>query len=384
MQLREAPLRDELYTRLFLFAAAALVLQFGLLWWEGVRGWNNRGGAFGFGFLTAFPAIFLLFGHILRKKIPPFAFLLSGFATMFTLPIAPAASQNFDYPQFGGALMLTIIVAGLLAGKTFVRVWTAACVAIQMANVPSTGPTLHSWMVNALWGLFILTTGWLVNLFSWHVERLDLAARASEEQQRNAIVAERTRFARDIHDTLAQGFTGIMMQLNAAEQRLGASEEARAHIENARRLASDSLEEARRSVSALRSGTLAEGSLIGAIERIGRTLTSDSGAKIETEVEGRPYALPQKYEANLLRIAQEALTNAVRHSEAERIIVRLAYRTGSVMLEIADTGRGMTGEEPSGFGVDGMRERAREIGGEINILSDPGRGTRIIVTVFNV
>jgi signal transduction histidine kinase len=348
-----------------------------------VRGWNNRHGAFGFGFLTVFPALFLLFGHAIRKTVPPFAFLLAGFATTLTLPIAPAALQGFEYPQLGGALMLTILMAGLLAGKTFVRIWTAACIVMLAANVPSTGPTLHSWMVNALWGVFLLATGWLVNLFSWHVERLNLAARASEEQQRDAIVAERTRFARDIHDTLAQGFTGIMMQLNAAEQRLGPADAARIHIENARRLARESLEEARRSVSALRTGTPAQGTLLEAMEQIGRKLTSDSGLKLETGVEGQPYALPEKCEANLLRIAQEALTNSVRHSGAERIVVRLAYLTGSVTLEIEDTGRGMTGAEPSGFGVDGMRERAREIGGEIKILSDPGRGTRILVTIPN-
>jgi signal transduction histidine kinase len=171
------------------------------------------------------------------------------------------------------------------------------------------------------------------------------------------------------------------MQLNAAEQRLqGDSTETHAHIEKARELANASLEEARRSVSALR---IASGSLLDAIEQIARKLTSDSGVRLDTELEGQPYALPERCEANLLRIAQEALTNAVRHSGTERIRVRLEYRTGSVELEVGDSGRGMSGQEPSGFGVDGMRERARQIGGEIKILSDPGRGTRIVVTVPN-
>jgi signal transduction histidine kinase len=376
VQEREAPLRDELYTRLLIFAVALLALQFALLWWEGIRAWGR--GPVGFAFLTAFPAAYLLAAFLNRKHPFRFAGLFTAIVLTVTLPIAPASVQAFPYPQFGGALVLTIVLSGLLVGKTYVRIWTIACVMVQFSD------QTHSWRVNALWALLHVTAGWLVTLFSWHVERLNAAARVAEEQQRNAIVAERTRFARDIHDTLAQGFTGIMMQLNAAEQRLQEdSADARVYIEKARQLASESLEEARRSVSALRIDTLASGSLLGAIEQIGRKLTSDSGVQLEANLEGQPYALPEQCEANLLRIAQEALTNAVRHSGTERINIRLAYRTGSVVLEVGDRGQGMSGREPSGFGVDGMRERARQLGGEIQILSDPGRGTRIVVTVPN-
>jgi signal transduction histidine kinase len=294
------------------------------------------------------------------------------------LPIAPAAKGLYEYPQFGGELVLTILLSGLLMGKSYVRLWTTICIVLQFAAPAS------SWRVTAVWDLVYVASGWLVTQFSWHLERLNLAARAAEEQQRNAIVAERTRFARDIHDTLAQGFTGIMMQLNAAEQRLqGDSADARAHIEKARQLATESLEEARRSVSALRADTHSNGTLLDAMEQIGRKLTSDSGVQLDTKLEGQPYALPEQCEANLLRIAQEAMTNAVRHSGAKRIAVGLAYRTGSVVLEVGDSGRGMSGVEPSGFGVDGMRERARHMNGELQILSDPGRGTRIVVTVPN-
>ncbi|MBZ5634243.1 MAG: sensor histidine kinase [Acidobacteriia bacterium] len=377
---REAPLRNELYTRILIFAVGLLALQFGLLWWAGIREWGHS--PFGFRFLTAFPAGFLLFTALARKRLRPLAFagVFGAIAMILTLPVAPTALPNhvYEYPQYGGALVLTILLSGLLVGKSYVRLWTITCVILQFAAPAS------SWNVNALWGLVHVTAGWLVTLYSSHLQRLFEVSRAAEEQQRNAIVAERTRFARDIHDTLAQGFTGIMMQLNAAEQRLQPdSTEARAHIEKARQLASESLEEARRSVSALRAGALSNGSLLDAMEQIGRKLTSDSGVQLDTKLEGQPYALPEQCEANLLRIAQEALTNAVRHSGTERIGVRLAYRTGSVVLEVGDSGRGMSGAEPSGFGVDGMRERARQIGGEIQILSDPGRGTRIIVTVPN-
>lgn len=221
-------------------------------------------------------------------------------------------------------------------------------------------------------------------LFTKHIDLFFESSRAAEERQRGAIVAERTRFARDMHDTLAQGFTGIMMQLNAAEQRLrDDSDQARRHLEKARQLASDSLEEARRSVSALRDTSLADGTLLGAIEQVGRKVTADSGIQLEAKLEGKPYSLPEQSEAGLLRIAQEAVTNAVRHARASSIKVLLAYRPGAVMLEVSDTGRGMTGHEASGFGIERMRQRAHEIGGGIQILSDPGSGKRVIVTVPN-
>ncbi len=371
---REAPLRNELFSRILVFAVAALALQFGLLRRIGMQEWAH----------SSFPGALLLVAFLTRKRVPAFALgaLFMGFVSTVILPIEPAARGLSAYPQFSGALILTILLSGLLMGKSYVLFWTAICMMAQFAAPRS------SWSANALWDLVYVAAGWLVTLYSSHLQRLFEVSRAAEEQQRNAIVAERTRFARDIHDTLAQGFTGIMMQLNAAEQRLPAdSTDARTHIENARQLANASLEEARRSVSALRAGSLSNGSLLDAMEQIGRKLTSDTGVQLEThletQLEGQPYALPEQCEANLLRIAQEALTNAVRHSGTTRISIRLAYRTGSVVLEVGDSGRGMSGKEPSGFGVDGMRERARQIGGEIQILSDPGRGTRIVVTVPN-
>jgi len=367
---REAPLRNELFSRILFFTVAALALQFGLLWRVGMREWEH----------SVFPGALLLAAFLTRKRVPPFALmtLFGAFVSTVILPIYPAAQGLYEYPQFGGELVLTILLSGLLMGKSYVRFWTILCIIFQFAAPAS---TLGA---NVLWGLVHATAGWLVILYSSHLQRLFEVSRAAEEQQRNAIVAERTRFARDIHDTLAQGFTGIMMQLNAAEQRLqGNSADARAHIEKARQLATESLEDARRSVSALRAGVQSNGGLLDAMEQIGRKLTSDSGVQLDTKLEGQPYALPEQCEANLLRIAQEAMTNAVRHSGAKRIAVGLAYRTGSVVLEVGDSGRGMSGVEPSGFGVDGMRERARLMNGELQILSDPGRGTRIVVTVPN-
>ena len=166
------------------------------------------------------------------SKVKPFAgaaLLVSVvFGTMFTPPIS----------QSRGFIILTILLAGLVVGEFFVGVWTFVCtVAFPMAASTST-----SWQENAGWSAVYIAAGWLVILFSRHLERLLEANLVAEEQQRGAIVEERTRFAREIHDTLAQGFTGVMMQLNAAEQRLHDNSDAREHIEKARELARTSLD----------------------------------------------------------------------------------------------------------------------------------------------
>jgi signal transduction histidine kinase len=376
-----APLRDELFREILIAAAVALFAQGTLLRLGGVP-WTGRGPR-NLVFMTLMPAVWFvptMLCHRAAAKTPRMAagaraFLFVCIVEMVTLP-----TVAFPYAQFGAAVVLSIILAGLFISREYVMVWTSAVCVVQLSQMEYMN---GNWNQYAGWCVVYLTAGWLVTLFAKNMESLFEANRVAEEQQRSAIVAERTRFARDIHDTLAQGLTGIMMQLNAAEQRLAGTPEARTYIEKARQLATDSLEEARRSVSALRAGALGNGSLLDAIAQIGNKLTSDSGVKLETKLEGQPYSLPEAFENNLLRIAQEALTNAVRHAHASSIFVFLAYRTGSVLLEIGDTGRGMSGGEPSGFGVDGMRERARQIGGEIKILSDPGRGTRIMVTVPN-
>jgi signal transduction histidine kinase len=275
-------------------------------------------------------------------------------------------------------MVVTIVLCGLLIGEFFIGVWTLiACVLhIGVADVTDWG-----WQVHVGWCVVYVMTASLVTVFTRNLERLLAAQSDAEAQQRDAIVAERTRFARDIHDTLAQGFTGILMQLNAAEQRLPAGSEALTHIATARDLARDSLEEARRSVGALRAGALTRGTLLGAIEQIAHTLTANSSTQVVAHLEGQPYPLTEQHESALLRIAQEALTNAVRHAGAARITVRLSYQTGSVVLAVHDDGRGLTGREPSGLGIDGMRQRASQIRADIQIVSHPAEGTGIVVTL---
>lgn len=201
-----------------------------------------------------------------------------------------------------------------------------------------------------------------------------------------SILEERNRMAREIHDTLAQAFTGILAQVGAANQVLTDDVEAtEAHLDLIKELARTGLSEARRSVVALRPQLLEEGSLQSALHRL---VTQIRAAANDTtlyyEVKGTAYALPTEVENNLLRIGQEALTNAIRHANADEIRVELVYEHDQFLLRVKDNGQGFgVGSIPSseGFGLLGMSERAERIGAQLTIRSQPGQGTEIVVVV---
>ncbi|NJL20590.1 MAG: PAS domain S-box protein [Leptolyngbyaceae cyanobacterium SM1_3_5] len=201
-----------------------------------------------------------------------------------------------------------------------------------------------------------------------------------------SIIEERNRMAREIHDTLAQAFTGILAQVGAAKQVLTDDAEAtEAHLDLIKELARTGLIEARRSVVALRPQLLEEGSLQSALHRLVAQLrTAALDTTLYDEIEGTAYALPAEVESNLLRIGQEALTNATKHANADEIRVKLIYDRDQVCLRVKDNGQGFGVGCIScskGFGLLGMSERAERIGAQLTIKSQPGQGAEIIVTV---
>ncbi|WP_242045823.1 MULTISPECIES: PAS domain S-box protein [unclassified Calothrix] len=201
-----------------------------------------------------------------------------------------------------------------------------------------------------------------------------------------SILEERNRMAREIHDTLAQAFTGILAQVGAAKQVLTDDVEAtEAHLDLIKELARTGLVEARRSVVALRPQLLEEGSLQSALHRLVAQLrTAAMDTTLYYEIEGAVYSLPTEVESNLLRIGQEALTNAIRHANADEIRVELIYDHDQFCLRVRDNGQGFgVGSIPAslGFGLLGMSERAERIGAQLTIRSQPGEGTEMIVTV---
>jgi PAS domain S-box-containing protein len=209
---------------------------------------------------------------------------------------------------------------------------------------------------------------------------------ALKQAEEASILEERNRMAREIHDTLAQAFTGILAQVGAANQVLTDDLEAiGTHLDLIKELARTGLAEARRSVFALRPQLLEEGSLQSALHSlIAQIRTAAMDTTLYYEIEGTVYSLPAEVESNLLRMGQEALTNAIRHANADEIRVQLVYDRDQFCLRVRDNGQGFgvgSISSSEGFGLLGMSERAERIGAQLTIRSQPGQGTEIIVTV---
>jgi PAS domain S-box-containing protein len=203
-----------------------------------------------------------------------------------------------------------------------------------------------------------------------------------EQQREAAILKERTRMARDIHDTLAQGFTGVIVQMEAAEEALleEDSEHAIGHVHRARELARESLREARRSVHALRPQALEKASFADALEAIIKNTAAGTALRTEFRITGKPRELARLVEENLLHIGQEALTNSLKHAHATKFQAQLSFNPDAVYLELQDNGDGFNvgNANGGGFGLIGMKERAEQIGATVDVSSKPGAGTSIV------
>ncbi|KES06611.1 histidine kinase [Streptomyces toyocaensis] len=213
------------------------------------------------------------------------------------------------------------------------------------------------------------------------VTRADLAA----AQHTAGVLAERERLAREIHDTLAQGLSSIQLLLRAAERALpDRPEAAAAHVVQARQAAVGNLAEARRFVAALTPPALEGTTLAGALERLCATTSAQHPVTVRFHRAGPPRSLPTAVEVALLRIAQSALSNTVRHARATTGEVTLTHAGDAVRLDVVDDGTGfdpgrLPAPDPAagGFGIAAMRARARSLGGSLVLESSPGRGTAL-------
>jgi signal transduction histidine kinase len=207
---------------------------------------------------------------------------------------------------------------------------------------------------------------------------------ALQKRHQTAVLEERNRLAGEIHDTLAQGLTGIVIQLQLADRVVGIDPQGwRASVEQALLLAQGCLEEARRSVKALRPSALEGSDLASALKRMLEQMTHLVSIGSEYQMRGMAYALSPEVENSLLRVGQEALTNALRHAHASEIKMTLTYEPGQVRLCVEDNGRGFDTAQPDadGFGLTGMQERATRIRASLTLFSRPGYGTTVEMIV---
>lgn len=210
-------------------------------------------------------------------------------------------------------------------------------------------------------------------------------ARFVDNASQDAVLEERSRVARDFHDTLAQGITGILLQMNLAEGTVVQNQqEALRHIRRAQELARGCVLEARRLVSSLQPPCLKEHCLASALKQLAVEVTSDTAVQVEFSMQCTAPDLFPAMEAELLHIGQEALTNILKHAGSSKVRIELTSDPQRVRLSIQDDGRGFdlsATTPPYGFGLAGMKERASRMGGKLEIHSELGCGTQIQVVV---
>src|SRR6266850_1217448 len=205
-----------------------------------------------------------------------------------------------------------------------------------------------------------------------------------ETLSHSAVIEERNRLAREIHDTLVQEFAGILLHLEAVNgsQRAGNASECFARV---RELAKCGLEDARRMLLGLRPKSLEGANLSDALSQLAERFSRDCGIQCVFDVSGRPHRLSEEIENELYRVAQEALCNVRKHSRAGCVSILLSYSAGAVMLAIKDNGRGFALKQPqagaNGFGLPTMCDRASRLGGRMDINSTQGTGTELRMSV---
>lgn len=301
--------------------------------------------------------------------------LFSMYGLIFAILDTPLAIGITIYLSAGGAL--TIILTNHMD--------LASAAAVALSFVLAAGFAI-------MFGLYISAIIHQSMERQTMIDQLKAAQESLARVERQAGgLEERQRLAREIHDTLAQGFTSVVMHLEAAEQGLPGDPgltDVRKHIDQARATARESLSEARRFMWALRSDPLERTSLAEAIRHVAKHWTEESGIQTRFEITGDERELPSTYEVALLRTAQEGLVNIHKHAHASQVNLTLTLLDSQVSLDVADDGCGfepallapgaMPGES---LGLLGLRERVEALGGSLSVESAPGEGATLVVSL---
>jgi signal transduction histidine kinase len=306
--------------------------------------------------------------------------VLAGFLALLLVSESAYVLLFVVFPQVWAILRLPFAISAIV-------IVVAALVTVELL----TGTPANQAAVTGLVNLAVsLVLGlWITGIVRESEKRADLitelertrAELATAHLEKGAL-AERERLAAEIHDTLAQGFMSILVLAQAADAALD-EEPAAAHerlmlIEGTAR---ENLAEARSLVAALGPVDLQQTTLVEALGRLVERLVRELGIKAALAVEGPPRQLSANAEVVLLRATQEALTNVRKHSGAERVEVTLCYGDTGAELVVRDDGRGFDPEQAGGFGLPGMRARAEQVGGSVDVESSPGRGSMVRVRV---
>jgi signal transduction histidine kinase len=314
----------------------------------------------------------------------------------FALSVLVASAMSFCHPAFSLLLFgyYGIALGALPPASAFpIVVLCSLCLAARFvdlrgrslqANVLTASAFLAMALLDGLLGLFIGSIVRRSRERQRMVEDLEAARADLARAEREAgALAERQRLAGEIHDTLAQGFTGIVLHLSNAlasgDRDAVASRQA---VRRALEIARDSLDEARRVVWALRPEILQREPFSTALTRAVDRWSATSGVAAETAVTGTPRPLGPDVEVTLLRAAQEGLANVMKHAAAGMVSVTLSFMGDQVALDVQDDGKGFDPKAPAGgYGLVGMRERVEGLGGHMSLESGAGEGTTLVVQV---
>ncbi len=312
---------------------------------------------------------------------------LCGLVALLAVAEANAGSVTFILLALGPQCFMVSYGLAIVA----VVAMNGTAVLIALARGVSGAQLQTTIWVAVLGTAFSIGFGtWIIRIIDQSTERAELIAQLertraelAEVNREAGILAERNRLASEIHDTIAQGFTSIVMLVQAAEAVIGDdTERARKQLDLIARTARENLAEARALVAGLAPAALAAAPLADALARLAYRAGEESGEQASFEVRGVPRPLGTGAEVVLLRVCQEALANVRKHAGASSARVVLNYGDDEVRLEVSDDGAGFDAELPTaGYGLRGMRARVSEIGGELTVRSVPGTGTTVTAEV---
>jgi signal transduction histidine kinase len=342
------------------------------------------------GALTALALTYLLWGRgVVREDGHPRRRWGFGLVVVALVAVALFADTTASFILF----MACPLLFSTLEFRPAAVLTTAVILLSPVSSIVNDGlrgPVLHILLpMTAILVVFgVLSGKFILHVIEESRARADLIAQLEESQAEVArlsraagTAAERERLAREIHDTLAQGFTSVVTLAQAIESEVDTDPAAaRRHAGLAARTARDNLAEARAMVAALAPADLTSGSLVDAVRRQAARLADETGVTVRCEVDEALPPLATAAEVVLLRGAQEALNNVRRHAAAARVVVRLSLVEDAVRLAVRDDGTGFDPDRATGFGLRGMRSRAEQVGGTLSVRSGPD-GTELTLEV---